>query len=492
MESAKYLPVLYLILILLSFFSVLPSSVIVYSIAAVVIAILFLIAREEREIKLSKYFLILAFLLILTPKVISYLDNSIPLGYDAGIYKYGIENVIDQDWEKSNFDPIFNLLTKSLNLIFPSTFILTFFLILFELLLGFSIYLTVKEYFDKNTAILSTLLFSLSIVQFQAFTLLYYKNIIAMSFLLFSFYFLKKQKYIIFTIFSVITAGIHKPTFLLLAISFLTHTILNYKENLKRNMISGITIIILTLLIYLGRIKSVILPGITESIGLAIGPGTFISLAAYKVLILIYIPFLTIGLYHVIHNKKFNILFIWFIVNFIIVVFRLFFFNRYIIMLDLIVLIIVAIGLLEILKDNRIIGIITVLIIFGFLSYNVIGESLTVKPLITQDELNEIKELQNTENEAFVMATHSNYAPWILGYSERKTIAPGLFEYNKWNQEQWREFWSSDSERAKEMLKDYERPLYIHVGDTKGKMNITKFEDECFEEFNEKVWKVNC
>ena len=161
-------------------------------------------------------------------------------------------------------------------------------------------------------------------------------------------------------------------------------------------------------------------------------------------------------------------------------------------MLDLIVLIIVAIGLLEILKDNRIIGIITVLIIFGFLSYNVIGESLTVKPLITQDELDEIKELQNTENEAFVMATHSNYAPWILGYSERKTIAPGLFEYNVWNQEQWREFWSSDAEKAKEMLEDYERPLYIHVGDTKGKMNVTKFEDECFESFNEKVLKVNC
>jgi len=492
MDSTRYLPVLYLILILLSFFSILPSSVLIYSIAAVVIAILFLIAREEKEIKLSKYFLILAFLIILIPKVIPYLDNSIPLGYDAGIYKYGIEHSLTEEWTKSTFTPIFNLLTKSLNLVFSTSLILTFFVILFELLLGFSIYLTVKEYFDKNTAILSTLLFSLSIVQFNAFTLLYYKNIIAMSFLLFSFYFLKKQKYIIFTIFSVITAGIHKPTFLLLAISFLTHTILNYKENLKKNIISGITIIILTLLIYLGRIKSVILPGITESIGLAIGPGTFISLAAYKVLILIYIPFLTIGLYHVIHNKKFNILFFWFIVNFIIVVFRLFFFNRYIIMLDLIVLIIVAIGLLEILKDNRIIGIITVLIIFGFLSYNVIGESLTVKPLITQDELDEIKELQNTENEAFVMATHSNYAPWILGYSERKTIAPGLFEYNVWNQEQWREFWSSDAEKAKEMLEDYERPLYIHVGDTKGKMNVTKFEDECFESFNEKVLKVNC
>ena len=67
-----------------------------------------------------------------------------------------------------------------------------------------------------------------------------------------------------------------------------------------------------------------------------------------------------------------------------------------------------------------------------------------------------------------------------------------MFEYNVWNQEQWKEFWSSDAEKAKEMLKDYERPLYIHVGDTKGKMNTTKFDDSCFERFNEKVWKVEC
>src|SRR3989344_5591977 len=438
----KYLPVLYLILILLSFFSVLPSSVIVYSIAAVVIAILFLIAREEKEIKLSKKFLILAFLLILIPKVIPYLDNSIPLGYDAGIYKYGIEHSLTEEWTKSTFTPIFNLLTKSLNLVFSTSLILTFFVILFELLLGFSLYLTVKEYFNKNTAILSTLLFSLSIVQFNAFTLLYYKNIIAMSFLLFSFYFLKKQKYIIFTIFSVITAGIHKPTFLLLALSFLAFTILNYKNNLKKNIISGTAIIILTLLIYIGRIKTVILPGITEAAGLAIGPGTFITLTAYKALILIYIPFLTIGLYHLIHNKKYNILFIWFIINFIIVVFRLFFFNRYIIHLDLIILIIISIGLLEILKDNRKIGVITILIIFG-----------------------------------------------VLGYSGRKTIAPGLFEYNKWDVKQWQEFWKSDN--VTEMLKDYERPLYIHVGKT-GNINTTKFNNDCYESFNEKIWNVKC
>jgi len=301
--------------------------------------------------------------------------------------------------------------------------------------------------------------------------------------------FLKKQKYIIFTIFSVITAGIHKPTFLLLALSFLAFTILNYKNNLKKNIISGIAIIILTLLIYIGRIKTVILPGITEAAGLAIGPGTFITLTAYKALILIYIPFLTIGLYHLIHNKKYNILFIWFIINFIIVVFRLFFFNRYIIHLDLIILIIISIGLLEILKDSRKIGVITILIIFGFLSYNVIGESLTIKPSITQQELSEIKELQETEENAYVMATHSYYSPWVLGYSGRKTIAPGLFEYNKWDVKQWQEFWKSDN--VTEMLKDYERPLYIHVGKT-GNINTTKFNNDCYESFNEKIWNVKC
>ena len=88
------------------------------------------------------------------------------------------------------------------------------------------------------------------------------------------------------------------------------------------------------------------------------------------------------------------------------------------------------------------------------------------------------------------MATHSYYSPWVLGYSGRKTIAPGLFEYNKWDVKQWQEFWKS--ENVTEMLKDYERPLYIYVG-TIGNINTTKFNNECFEEYVEgKLWKVKC
>ena len=490
MYNIKPLILIYLILVVLSSFKVLPQNILIFGIAALIVSFLLILSRREgKEIKLSNSFLILAFLLIFLTRAIPYISNDIPIGYDAGIYKYSIENKIDADWEKSTFEPVFNLLMKTLNLIFPSTFILIFFLILFELLTGFSIYITVKEYFDKNTAILSTLLYSLSIIQFKAFTFLYYKNIIALSLLLLTFYFLKKTNYKAFTITAIILAGIHRPTFLIFAFSFLFHTFFNINKNFKKNFISGIIIIIGSLLLYIDKLKTTIVPGLTETFD--IGAGTFINLLTYKALILIYIPFLALGLYYIFQNKKYNILFIWFLINFFIVVFRLFFFNRYIIMLDLIAVIIIAIGLLEIVKDDRKIGILSILIIFFFLSYNVFGEALTVKPLISEQELNEIKELQKTEDEAFVMVTHKNYSPWILGYSERKTIAPGLFEYNKWNLQQWQDFWQSDSEKAKEMLKDYERPLYIHAGNIRTGMNMTKFEDSCFEDYVEgKIWKV--
>ena len=491
MNLTKFLPILYLILIILSFFRLIPTNIIVYGIAALIITLAFLIYKKENEIKLKKQWLYLALILILITRILPYLGNTIPLGYDAGIYKYGIENKIDENWEKTTFDPLFNLLMKSLNLIFPATLILTLFLILFELFLGFNLYITIKEYFNKNTAILSTLLFSLSIVQFKAFTLLYYKNIIAMSFLLLSFYFLKKKR-IYFIISSIITAGIHRPTFLILALSFLIYTFYNYKNNLKKNIISGIIILIGALILYIDRLKIAVIPGVTEAIGLAIGGGTFINLISYKSLLLIYIPFLAIGLYTIFHEKKTNILFIWFLINFSLVVFKLIFFNRYIIMLDLITIVIVSIGLLEILKDNRKVGVVSLLLIFAFLSYNVIGESLTSKPLISHDELNEIKELNNIEENAVVLATSSYYSPWVLGYSERKTYAPGLFEDNH-TLEQWQKFWDAESyNEIKDFLNDYEKPLYIHAGSV-NRFKIEKFKDKCFEEIiGNKTWKVVC
>src|SRR3989344_3307536 len=244
MNVIRYLFIIYFLLVILTFFNVWNNSLVFFGLVSLILTFLFILIKKDSDIKLSGYWLVLAFLLILIPKLLPYLGNTIPLGYDAGIYKHAIESSLTLDWEKAAFTPVFTFIVKFLHLFFSSTFILTGWLLFFELLLGFSLFITVKSYFNRNTAILATLLFAVSFVQFKAFTLLYYKNIIAMSFLFLSFYFLKKQKYIPFTIFGILLGGTHQPTFLLFALSFLVYTFLNLKKNFKKHLASGILILL--------------------------------------------------------------------------------------------------------------------------------------------------------------------------------------------------------------------------------------------------------
>ncbi len=112
----------------------------------------------------------------------------------------------------------------------------------------------------------------------------------------------------------------------------------------------------------------------------------------------------------------------------------------------------------------------------GLVSLN---EARNTKPLITESQLDLIKELQNTEPDAYAMSWSSEYSPWILGYSERKTIAPGLFDYNKWNLEQWNQFWSTqDKEETIELMSVYDKPIYLFIGNR-------RFNNSCFEVYKE-------
>jgi len=86
------------------------------------------------------------------------------------------------------------------------------------------------------------------------------------------------------------------------------------------------------------------------------------------------------------------------------------------------------------------------------------------------------------------MATDSFYSPWVYGYSERKTIAPGLFEHNKWNKERWAAFWfSPDLDLRYYLLDMYEKPIYLFVGDRQPQMDFSN--DPRFEKISKRIWK---
>jgi len=111
-----------------------------------------------------------------------------------------------------------------------------------------------------------------------------------------------------------------------------------------------------------------------------------------------------------------------------------------------------------------------------FLIYD---KSINTKSLINDNELDVITKFQNTEENAFVMTTSSLYSPWLIGYSNRKTIAPGLFDYNLHNREQWDNFWkTTDINYIKEFMNAYKKPLYIFIGE-KQVDNLKSYQD-CF------------
>ena len=490
---------IYTVVILLILINVLGKFSIQLNIASLIIALTAIPIIKKTNLNLPDYLIAIPIILTLALRLIPYINNSIPLGYDAGIYKYGIETfqgINSTEWAKTTFTPIFIYLTTILRTFFTTDTILTYILILLNLLIPITLYITTKEYFNKSIAILSTIIYSLSIIQFKLFSYLYFKNILAIPLLLLTFYFYKKKRTKLFILTAALTGATHRPTFLILILSYLALTI---KQKSKKDLINLIKIGVLTLVFYLGFIKQAILPliaPVTQSlIQPGTSPGTFIDFFTYQYSILTYLPFALIGLFYLIKQKDYNLIFFSTIITLAIVYFQFFFFNRFIIHLDLFLIILAGIGFSILIKNYKKLGTIITIILLISAGVLVTQEALNAKPLINNEELETIKYLQNTEENSYVMTTASLYSPYVLGYSERNTIAPGLFEYNKHDKQGWINFWTTkDIEEIKQFLNEYEKPLYIFVGE-KQPNNIEQFE-ECFttyyEQNNNKIYKYTC
>ena len=164
-------------------------------------------------------------------------------------------------------------------------------------------------------------------------------------------------------------------------------------------------------------------------------------------------------------------------------------------MLDIGLIIAAAIGFALLIQNKRKLG--TAITIVLLLSAGILTtqEALNAKPLISEGEMEAIESLQTTEENAYVMSTTSLYSPYVLGYSERKTIAPGLFAANKHEQPEWETFWrTKEIEEIKGFLNEYEKPLYIFIGKQQPD-NLKQF-DQCFTTYynqeENKVYKYVC
>lgn len=447
------------------------------------------ISKEKN--KLGIYVLILlvvGLIFVFQVRALPFVNQPLPLGYDPGLYKYGIEKGLankDKWILQGGMEPGFLFLMEIIKEFFSSSFILTWLLVGFCVVLGLVVFLTAREYFGVRAALFSLFFYAFSVVQFRAFALSYYKNIIGLSLLLLAFLFLKKAEvrssYLWLVLVSAALLGaIHRPTFFLFGLTFLVYCFSSAyqsqgfnKKILISNILLGFAIVLFFLLFYIGDFMPAILimiqPVIESIAAPGQSPGTFINFFTYQFSVLPFLPFAVLGLF-VALDKKYspakNPLVLLGIITLVIVYFQLFFFNRFIIHLDIALILFTGLGASTLLAQSphRYYFVLILILVFsaGILAFST---SAREKPLISSSELALIGKINQTSQDSFVMSTSSIYSPWLQGYSSRRVIAPGLFDYDNHTKEEWMMFWNGDDlPYMKEFLQPLQKPLYIFIG----------------------------
>jgi hypothetical protein len=71
----------------------------------------------------------------------------------------------------------------------------------------------------------------------------------------------------------------------------------------------------------------------------------------------------------------------------------------------------------------------------------------------------------------------------VLGWSDRRVIAPGLFEWDVYEKEEWETFFETDDpEVAGDFLSAYDDPVYIyHAINEDNYLGLEKFRGENFQ-----------
>ena len=141
----------------------------------------------------------------------------------------------------------------------------------------------------------------------------------------------------------------------------------------------------------------------------------------------------------------------------------------------------VGLGFSLLIQEKKWLGVGVLALLFISSAYIITKESLSAKnQIITEEDLSVIKELSiTTEQNSMIISFSKEYSPWILAYSNRTIIAPGLFDENKWNESEWNTFWyGADEQKTIELMNQYNttRPIYIYTG-------TKSFNNACFNKF---------
>ncbi|MEK7644567.1 MAG: hypothetical protein AAB390_04675 [Patescibacteria group bacterium] len=421
-------------------------------------------------------------------------------GYDFGIYRHHIVGFFDRLGDPTAPSFAFSGFSNALLVIRTSLpEILIGWYLLISLGIVVFLYALMKKWFNRTAAILAVLAMATSLVQFEFYQWYYYRNLLAVFFTMLALYLFEFRSYLIILP-AIVIGSIHPPSFIPFFLGLSVYGVIR-KEDRKFLIISlavsAVAVAGLNWPEWRGYLDYLtIVKGAVPVFGNYLFSetneftGQFIDFSYFWRSGLLYFPFAVAGVFFV--WRRVPLISILAFIYSLLIVGGFVLYRRYFVYLD-IVLIIIACGWLggEIDKFGhrpiwKIMLAVAVAISIGRSLHQLAG----FRPLLTAAEFTAIVETQVLPNNKPLMALSSYYAPWLYGFSNHEVIAPGMFEANRWNREEWMRFWySNDSDVRKNLFQKYqEKEIYIFMGERDQWQREQFLNDPAFVAINRYLW----
>lgn len=455
--------------------------------------------------KLSKYAWLDMHTILLIGAVILYLflctvpfviSGQQPLGYDTGFYRRYLVNPgvsfpnppvpgVDHTIIAPRiFLDIVRFLGLSPDLSLYGSYIL--------LCLVFAVvfYFFVKEYTNKNIALIALALLILSPVQYIGYWFMLYKNFFGLIFFFLTFIFLKKKLFWPALLCAFIVPLSHQTTTILL-LGILGGYILLTLLFHKKFLISELIILTLTFFTYL-----YLHPHVQQKID-APPVGVFIEKLDFLLMTVSLILLTLAGFPKFIKVLRENLLLL--ALGGISIIFpllslpyyqRIFLFTNYWLILG------AAIGLYGLVvsdsgKENRHRKWIPIVVAILLISQGgqLIHEISRFKPLITPDIVAEIIGLQKIVPDNASILTSVRLTPWVHGWTTAKVYAPGILkdQHPSW---EWQSYWSGSVNERVAFLSTFPKPVYIFIDHSQSGLFVPK--NNCIQKITQMLYLDNC
>lgn len=427
---------------------------------------------KGEEPSLPMWLLYVAVGIALLVRIIPYVGNSVPLGYDPGLHKFLFEHPFGEQWLEGMYPLLFTLVMGGLERITGSWFLLVPLFAALSVLTAVVLYVVVRRLFGHTPGILAALLFAVSVAQFETYWFHYYKNVAGILLLLLSFLYFERAERLNWRLILLggTIAGVHQVAFFIFGMTYFVWVMLDVRawrgRRFQAAFAGGVLIILVAMLCNIDRVTTFLLPQagwVAKGVVSETGGGTFFDFDKYFFYTVFFLPFALTGFLHC--WRRHVPLAIATAVTAAVVLLEFFFHNRMIIYLDVFMIVYAALGIVVLVRARPVYG---RAVAGGFLALSlvlVVLHAYAARPLISQQEFNEIRALEGyMEPDASIVVTDRQYSPWIKGWVGRPVIAPGLFDENIMTQAQWNEFWRDEGARAR-YLNLYKQPLYLHVGE---------------------------